>query len=170
MSDDARADVLARIRAALGPDPEIPEIPRRYVAAGARAPTGDQALVDRFAQRVADYRADVHRCDEAELPRLLGRLLAGERTVATPDLAAALPRSLDPLGDDPALHHTALDRLDAVLTGCATAIAETGTIVLDGGRDSGRRAISLIPDHHGCGVGADQVVADVPDAIAVLGP
>ncbi|MGI8713681.1 MAG: LutC/YkgG family protein, partial [Solirubrobacteraceae bacterium] len=59
---------------------------------------------------------------------------------------------------------------DAVFTGCERAIAEIGTVVLEGGRDISRRAISLIPDHHVCVVGADQVVADVPDAIAVLGP
>ena len=62
----------------------------------------------------------------------------------------------------------ALDEVDVVLTGCALAIAETGTIVLDGGPRSGRRAISLVPDYHVCVVEADAIVASVPDAVAAL--
>jgi L-lactate dehydrogenase complex protein LldG len=63
-----------------------------------------------------------------------------------------------------------LDALDTVITGCALAIADTGTIVLDGGAASGRRALTLVPDHHICIVHADQIVASVPDAIATLDP
>ena len=36
------------------------------------------------------------------------------------------------------LSSAALDRADGVLTGCAVAIAETGTIVLDAGRGAGQ--------------------------------
>jgi L-lactate dehydrogenase complex protein LldG len=57
-----------------------------------------------------------------------------------------------------------------VLTGCALAIADTGTIVLDGGDRSGRRALSLVPDYHVCLVEADRIHASVPDAIAALAP
>ena len=56
------------------------------------------------------------------------------------------------------------------LTGCAIAIAETGTIVLDAGPDQGRRALSLLPDDHLCVVRGDQVVDGVPDALARLDP
>jgi L-lactate dehydrogenase complex protein LldG len=70
--------------------------------------------------------------------------------------------------DEPALSAQALDQLDGVLTGCALAIAETGTIVLDGGERSGRRALTLVPDWHVCVVEADAVVAGVPDAVATL--
>src|SRR5215212_10889133 len=70
--------------------------------------------------------------------------------------------------DDPPLPVAELDRLDAVLTGCALGIAETGTIALDGGAASGRRALTLVPDVHLCVVEAEQVVAAVPDAVARL--
>jgi L-lactate dehydrogenase complex protein LldG len=55
-----------------------------------------------------------------------------------------------------------------VLTGCALAIAETGTIVLDGGARSGRRALTLVPDLHLCVVEAGTIVPSVPDAVAAL--
>ena len=63
-----------------------------------------------------------------------------------------------------------LDALDAVVTEARVGIAETGTIVLDHGPGQGRRAISLVPDRHVCMVRADQVVADVPDALPLLDP
>jgi L-lactate dehydrogenase complex protein LldG len=53
---------------------------------------------------------------------------------------------------------------------CALAIAETGTIVLDGSPECGRRALTLIPDHHLCVVKASQIVAGVPEAVAALAP
>jgi L-lactate dehydrogenase complex protein LldG len=70
--------------------------------------------------------------------------------------------------DDPPLSARDLDGLDGVLTGCALGIAETGTIVLDGGGSSGRRALTLVPDYHLCVIGEEQVVASVPDAVAQL--
>jgi L-lactate dehydrogenase complex protein LldG len=61
-----------------------------------------------------------------------------------------------------------LEAADGVITGCAVAIAETGTLILDGSPGQGRRALTLIPDYHLCVVLADQVVADVPQALARL--
>jgi L-lactate dehydrogenase complex protein LldG len=74
------------------------------------------------------------------------------------------------VGDTPPLTAAALDRLDGVLTGCAVAVAETGTIVLDAGPGQGRRALSLVPDYHLMVVTAGQVVATVPEAVARLDP
>ena len=91
----------------------------------------------------------------------------GARRVAVPE--GILPAGLDRLepgielvGDDPPLTPAQLDGLDGVLTGCAVAIAETGTIVLDGGPGQGRRVLSLVPDYHLVVVTAAQVVAASP--------
>jgi len=72
-----------------------------------------------------------------------------------------------PADDD--LDAADLDTTDAVLTTATVGIAETGTIVLDHGPGQGRRALTLVPDRHVCVVRADQVVPDVPDAMAPLG-
>ena len=83
---------------------------------------------------------------------------------------AWLPDGIDRVGDDPPLTAYDLDELDAVVTTAALGIAVTGTIVLDHGPGQGRRALSLVPDRHVCVVSADQVVADVPDAVRRLDP
>jgi len=72
--------------------------------------------------------------------------------------------------DSPSLSIDQLDAADGVVTGCAVAIAETGTIVLDGGQAQGRRALTLVPDYHLCVVRADQIVGIVPEALARLEP
>jgi L-lactate dehydrogenase complex protein LldG len=160
----ARAEVLGRIRSALGPAPVAPDVPRDYAPPGA-LPTD----VDRFCERVADYRATVHRVGRGELAGALAEACArlGARRVAS-TLELALD-GVELVRDDPPLPVAELDRLDAVLTGCALGVAETGTIALDGGAASGRRALTLVPDLHLCVVEAEQVVATVPDAVARLG-
>jgi L-lactate dehydrogenase complex protein LldG len=80
------------------------------------------------------------------------------------------PDGVELVADDPPLGAGDLDAVDGVLSGCALAIAETGTIVLDGAGASGRRALTLVPDLHLCVVRADQVVPAVPDAVAALEP
>jgi L-lactate dehydrogenase complex protein LldG len=166
MTGDAREVVLARVRAALGPTPAAAaEIPRAYRQAG-RA-TDPDALVQRFCERVGDYLARVHRVTEESLEEVVADLLAGRRVL----VPAAPPCGLagcETIGDDPPLTARELDGADATLTGCALAVAETGTIVLDGSAACGRRALTLVPDHHVCVVRAEQIVADVPDAIAAL--
>lgn len=64
-----------------------------------------------------------------------------------------------------------LDGIDSVVTGCRLAVAETGTIVLDTGPGQGRRALTLVPDHHICIVRApDETVASLPRALPLLDP
>jgi L-lactate dehydrogenase complex protein LldG len=137
--------------------PAVPGVPRAYRQAGTLAPD-----VGLFAERIAEYRATVHRVTGAELPAKLAELVRG-RTGIPPGFA------FDGI-EDCGLGVDELDALDTVITGCAVAIADTGTIVLDGGAESGRRALTLVPDHHVCVVRSDQVVASVPDAIAKLDP
>src|SRR4051812_14904853 len=142
----SRELVLERVRAALGPQPLVPDVPRDYRRGG-------DGGADLFCERVAEYVATVHRVAAADLDAALARVVDG-RVMATPELD--IPPT--ELGDRVAV------------TGCALAIAETGTIVLDGGPESGRRALTLVPDHHVCIVRADQIVASVPEAIARLEP
>ena len=169
----SRDEVLGRIRSALHdvPPREAPddvEVPRLYRVAGDGADP-----VEAFAARVEEYRAKVHRVDAGAVAASAGRICesAGVRTLVVPPGIAPewLPREGVEIITDEGLPPAELDRADGVLTGCALAVGETGTIVLDGGRDSGRRAVSLIPDTHLCVVRAEQVVALVPEAIERLG-
>ena len=163
----ARDDVLARVRSALGPGVAVPEVPRSYRGAG-EAPA--EGVVDRFCERVAEYKASVTRVAPADLGATVTRLCAerGARRLAVPPGGPDVLRGVELVVDDPPLSPHALDGLDGVMTGCALAIAETGTIVLDGGERSGRRALTLVPDWHMCIVEAGAVVAGVPDAVALL--
>jgi L-lactate dehydrogenase complex protein LldG len=129
-----------------------------------------------FAERAGDYRAGIHHCAEAELPEVLARLLSAASAVVLPPGIPApwishLPVPALRDGPDGAGRLTAAE-LDApglsVLTGCAVAVAETGTIVLDAGPGQGRRLLTLVPDHHVCVVRDAQIVADVPDMIIAL--
>nr|WP_202446919.1 LUD domain-containing protein [Streptomyces sp. SID5468] len=139
--------------------------------------TPDQR-VGLLAVNLADYRAVVHRCPAGEVPAVVAALLEarGSRTVVVPSgvpegWTAVARRRMDVVGDDPHLTPHQLDLVDSVLTGCAVAVAETGTLVLDASPDQGRRAITLVPDHHVCVVRApEQVVASVPEALERLVP
>ena len=78
--------------------------------------------------------------------------------------------TVNPINDTPPLDNDALDGSDGVVTTCALAIAQTGTIVLDGGPGMGRRALTLLPDYHLCVVRTEQIVPSVPEALALLEP
>ncbi len=156
----ARDEILGRVRAALAavsPAVEYPPAPR--------APDrGD--LVALFVERVEDYRAVVTRCSAAELEGTVVEVLGARTSVVPPGLGLDVPNAVV----DDGFTAAELDAVDAVVTRSRVGIAETGTIVLDHQPDQGRRAISLVPDLHLCIVDASQVVADVPDAIALLDP
>jgi L-lactate dehydrogenase complex protein LldG len=166
----ARDEVLARIRGALGAGVVAPEVPRAYRRAGTIGEPGSPEIVARFCERVAEYRATVTRIAAADLAETVAQLCRerGARRIAVPPNRPDLGSGVEAVVDDPPLSPQALDQLDGVLTGCALAIAETGTIVLDGGERSGRRALTLVPDWHLCVVEAGSVVPGVPDAVAAL--
>jgi len=175
-ANTGRAVVLQRIRMALSNDGGAPAPP---AAGGYRTQgtLGPAALLDRLAGRLADYHAAVRLCSPADLAatvaaalndRQVRRLVvpAGLESVLDP---AALPPGVQAVADD-GLSPEDLDATDGVITGAAVAIAETGTVVLDGSPGQGRRAVTLVPDYHLCIVRADQVVELVPEAVGRLSP
>ncbi|AWT46882.1 MULTISPECIES: LutC/YkgG family protein [Streptomyces] len=175
----SRERVLGRVRRALAdvPRDERPyeeAVPRAYLREHGRRTVEETVAL--LAENLAEYRAVVHRADEEELPYLIMRLLAqrGPQYVLVPP---GLPPAWMSAADPTRVHDRAvstpeeLDRVDSVVTGCALAIAETGTIVLDGSPDQGRRRITLVPDHHICVVRVpEQVVSSVPQALERLDP
>ena len=155
----ARDEILARIRTALDDRPAPPPVPRDYrTDHGAGDP-------DLFAERVSDYRATVHRdatVDAVITDRGITRIVVPDGF--PDDWLPKIELVREPVGID------TLDDVDAVLTTCRLAIAETGTIVLDHGPGQGPRALTLVPDYHLVVVRTDQIVAAVPDALAQLDP
>jgi L-lactate dehydrogenase complex protein LldG len=162
----ARDVVLARIAAAREGAP-VPEVPREYSRTGRHAPGSAEAL-ELLEDRLRDYKAGVYRCAPDGVPELVAELLAGESAVAPPGLDADW--APDAVVDDGSLGALDLDGYAAVVTGATAAAAETGTIVLDSSPVTGRRALSLVPDHHVCVVAAAQVVHSVPELLARLEP
>jgi L-lactate dehydrogenase complex protein LldG len=172
----ARDEVLGRVRDALRdvPADERPEdvpIDRAY---GRSSGLDGAATVERFAERLADYGADVRRCVAGHEARAIAEALAfhGARRVGVPhDLPAALRPGGVELVDDSGLATRGpegLEGLDGVVTTCSLAIAETGTICLTGAAGDGRRALTLVPDLHVCVVPVALIVGSVPEGIERL--
>ena len=175
-------DVLAQVRAALAPSRDRGDDSDGRgshggdgTASGARSAgssirptsTDPAAMLDLFAERVADYRATVTRCAATDLAGTISTALDGSLSVVVPPgLEDDVPGALV----DGGLTHAELDAVDAVVTRAAVGIAETGTVVLDHGPGQGRRVITLLPDLHVCIVHEDQVVPDVADAFGRLDP
>ena len=153
----AREEILARVRnatvGAVAPDRPV------------LAPSGPVSI-ELFVERVADYRAVVERCTPDELAGLVDAAVSGHSVVVPAGLGFEVAGAVV----DDGLSWAELDTIDAVVTEARVGIAETGTIVLDHTAGQGRRAITLVPDRHVCVVRQDQVVADVPEAVALLDP
>lgn len=175
----SRERILGRVRRALADVPGGEPSYEEAVGRGYLREHGERSIeetVELLAENLADYRAIVHRTDAEELPLLIMRLLAarGPQYVLVPP---GLPPEWMSAADPTRFHDRAvstpheLDKVESVVTGCALAIAETGTIVLDGSPDQGRRRITLVPDHHICVVRVpEQVVSSVPQAMERLDP
>ena len=173
---NAREEILTRVRGALGDVVEADSaidvpIPWTY-----GKPTAMPDILERFVEMTVDYKAVVRRVPAAGVADAVAEML-----VAAGVGSAVLPAGLDEAWcaaivaagitvhrDEPQLSHQELNAIDAVITASAVSIAETGTIVLDHAADQGRRALTLVPDTHLVVVRADQVVSDVPEAVARL--
>jgi L-lactate dehydrogenase complex protein LldG len=162
----AREDVLARVRAALR---DVPRDEEPVAPPYEPVPAPTNGVVDLFVDRVSEYRAVVREARDVPTAVLVVSAEHGAHRLAVPP---GLPHTwhtdaMDLVPDHDLSPHE-LDVLDGALTGCALAIAETGTIILDGGARSGRRALTLVPDLHLCVVERAQIVATVPEAIRAL--
>ena len=179
---NARDEIMGRVRAALsdvtasgGP---VTTVEREYRTSGALAVGSDEAVA-MLVDRLVDYRATVHHAaDDAAVARVVAEVvgaLPGVQSIVVPSgleraWLSALPASVTVLEDSREEPMTALelDEVDAVVTASRVSVADTGTIVLDGEPDQGRRAVTLVPDVHVCVVRRDQVVETVPEGVAIL--
>jgi L-lactate dehydrogenase complex protein LldG len=192
MSGTSRDQILARIRAANGAaahpsadaDAGYEALSRRYLRAHHDPAGHDIAAL--FAERAADYRAVVERVPgpgPAALAMAVAGILATRAAAApgpfvVPDglpagWLAELPGEITLARDEPPLSAAELDRMSGVVTSCAVAVAETGTIILEHGPGvpgQGRRVLTLVPDFHLVVVREDQIAADLADAFARLDP
>ncbi|MEV8133564.1 lactate utilization protein C [Pseudarthrobacter oxydans] len=167
----AREEILDRIRTALKDAPEVPVIPRGYRAS---SQLDEAVLIELLVDRLIDYKARVSIVDTADVPAKIAELLAGAASYVVPagldagwltggELEQDSRRRLDSVTAP--LSVAELDGIDAVVTGSAVAVAETGTIILDGSPNQGRRAITLIPDHHICIVKTTDITGILPEAL-----
>jgi L-lactate dehydrogenase complex protein LldG len=165
----AREEILGRIRAAIEGAPSETDVEApAYRRSGALAPESRVAL---FCERASEYRATVIRCERGEVAARVDEVCR-ERATARLLVSALEDWDVQPAGvelvPDDDLSISELDSGAGVLTTCAVAIAETGTVALDGGPGQGRRALTLVPDVHVCVVPAERIVELVPEAIARL--
>lgn len=175
----SRQTILDRVRAATAGFEPAP-VHRGYRQAGANPQPDPEALLEMLIDRLVDYKAEVTRCAITDVDSAVTAFLSAEGAVriVVPDgfpdewLSASTDseRGLVRLDDTEPLPVDELDAADGVVTTCAVAVSETGTIVLDAGPGQGRRALTLLPDLHVLVVTTEQVVARVPDALDRLDP
>ena len=137
------------------------------VLANQDQPGDAEARTQLFCDRVGDYRAVVSRIDASEIEIAAGSICAerGVRLLAIPPQLTLRPAGID-LVEDHGLNAHELDDVDGAFTCCTTAVAETGTIILTGGPQEGRRALTLVPDLHICLVRERQICELLPEALA----
>jgi L-lactate dehydrogenase complex protein LldG len=173
MSILAREVILTSVRHAIDPRSDRPEqeysaIRRDYEVKGSQDRESRTAM---FLHRLQEYGAGVHQCGKANVAEQVKRCLL-QREKGTVIVPAGIEPNWVPAGfrfvTDEALDDNALDKSDGVLTGCALAIASTGSLVIRLGPSQGRRALTLLPDYHLCVVAHAQIVETVPEAIRIL--
>ncbi|KPN17648.1 MULTISPECIES: LutC/YkgG family protein [Arthrobacter] len=170
----AREEILERLRGALKDAPAVPDVPRNY-RTGVDAPEEERISV--LVDRLEDYKAGVTVVDEAGVAPRVAELLREASSYVVPqgieeawlaEADAAKPNRRRNDSRQAPLSVADLDATSAVVTGSAVSVAETGTIILDGSEGQGRRAISLIPDHHVCVVRAGDITMILPEALRRL--
>ncbi len=173
---EAKKAILNNIQKALSnvPDAEQPAdvaIPRNYLQQGKRS---EEERVDLFIERVSEYKATVKRVDQDELAAVITKSCRSENVdkLIVPEGFPQqwIPDIVDPLFDkaESPLSHQTLDNAGGVVSTCALAVAQTGTIILDAGEGQGRRALTLLPDYHICIVREHKIVELVPEGFAYI--
>ncbi|MEG2422585.1 MULTISPECIES: LUD domain-containing protein [Actinomycetes] len=168
----AKDEILGRIRSALADAPVAQEVPREYRKT---SDMGEAELIDLLVDRLVDYKAGVDVIDAAQIPEYVAAKLAGASSVVYPHgldtgWLSGLSEKVEQRIDAPGarLSIAELDETSAVVTSSAVSVAESGTIILDGEPNQGRRAISLVPDHHVCIVPISSIVRLLPEAMPRL--
>lgn len=171
----AAGDATAAGETASAAPASAPEVPRDYRRT---SEMGAEERIEQLVDRLEDYKAWVRVVEPAEVPAAIAERLEGAKTVVAASgldaaLTADLPESTTVVRDaaqpgdgEVSLSVAELDAADAVITASRVSAAQTGTIFLDGAPECGRRAISLVPDHHICIVPESSIVEIVPEAVA----
>jgi L-lactate dehydrogenase complex protein LldG len=167
----ARDEVLRAIRlAAGGATPtraaDYDRVTREYRKTGS---LDAHEVRELFLDRLRDYGCGVYECRAGEIAGTVARILSekGKSTLlVSPDICRDWLSDQIRFVRDENLPYAAIDESEGVLTGCAVAIAFTGTIILTHAAE--RRALTLIPDYHLCVVFEDQIVETVPEAFAKM--
>lgn len=170
----AKSEILSRIKSAQKSAhmPASVSVPREYLTSGTTDP---KALRELLVDRLTDYKAEVHVCDNPALATTMVDILNG-RDCHTVRFAPGMDAQLfatfsgDAQRDDDAIDPRTLDAADAVITESLTACAQTGTIVLESSATNGRRALTLVPDRHICVVRSKDIVFGVPEMVARMNP
>jgi L-lactate dehydrogenase complex protein LldG len=172
---DARSTILSAIRSANGQAADLShseldyaQIPRTYTQHSSLS--HDEALA-LLTERLIDYNANVVPCTPDQVPSAIRNALqhhSAHRILVPEDFPTHLLPDGFEITPDHNLSPAELDRFDAAVTLGALAIAETGTIILEGVSGQGRRAATLVPDVHVCVLNAANIVTHVPEAFARL--
>ncbi|MGO8758343.1 MAG: LutC/YkgG family protein [Terracidiphilus sp.] len=179
-ASSSRATVLDRIHAATRNSAATAEqaageyagLARDYVQRGQMSA---EARLERMAERLREYDAEVVECTPEELEATIAAQLESSGRhlfIAPPGLPAGwlVPAAWQIRGFEWSVDHglTAdeIERAEGVVTACFCGIAESGTIVLHHSPTEGRRVITLLPDWHLCVVRASQIVETLPEYFA----
>jgi L-lactate dehydrogenase complex protein LldG len=160
------AQAAGSLPATLNPEPFRPWLP------AVPADPGDRLAL--FRKHAVDLKADFHvLSNQQELPALLHRLrdteqwkkIAAHRGKLTDLAISALALPL--CRTDQPYDVQELESCSAGITECDALIAQTGSVLVTS-RSAGGRALSVLPPHHLVLARRDQLVADLPEAFALL--